>query len=72
MVGEFNHYFFLVGKSLFVFASIIYLVFALVVAKQVLMMTKNVADKFNPLLIIFSYIHLLFSIFLILLTLIVL
>ena len=72
MTLGFNYYLLLLGKTLFVFASVLYFVFALVIVKQVSMMTKNVADKFNFILLSFSYLHLLFSIFLILLTLIVL
>ncbi len=69
---EFNHYLLLLGKSCFVIGSVIYLIFAIVVVKQVLMMTKNINDKFNGILVVFSYLHLAFSVFLILLTLIVL
>ena len=72
MPAEFNHYLLLLGKSCFVIGSVVYLVFAVVVVKQVLMMTKNINDKFNSILIIFSYLHLAFSIFLILLTLVIL
>jgi hypothetical protein len=59
-------YFFIFTKGFFVLSSILYLVFALIVVKQVTSMSKSVTDKFNPILIIFSYLHLGFSIFLIL------
>lgn len=69
---DFYRYLLLLGKTLFVCGAVLYFIFALVVVKQVLMMTKNVNDKFNFVLIIFSYLHLAFSAFLIFLTLIIL
>jgi len=69
---DFSRYLLLLGKGLFVTGAVLYFIFALVVVKQVLMMTKNVNDKFNSVLILFSYLHLGFSIFLIFLTLVVL
>ena len=64
--GGLENYFFLFTKVFFILASILYAVFALIVVKQVTSMSKSVTDKFNPILIIFSYLHLGFSIFLIL------
>jgi hypothetical protein len=46
----------------------LYLIFAIVIVKQVSMMTKNVYDKFNGLVIIVSYIHLALAIFLMLMS----
>ncbi|MFA5749972.1 MAG: DUF5657 family protein [Candidatus Shapirobacteria bacterium] len=63
-------YFLLVQKFFFIACSFLYFIFALIVVKQVTSMSKNVHDKFNPILISFSFIHLIFSgilIFLILL-----
>jgi len=63
-----NSYFFGVTKFFFIICSVLYLIFALIVIKQVSSMSKSVKDKFNTILIIFSYLHLAFSIFLILTT----
>jgi len=54
-------YFLLAQKLFFVACSILYFIFALIVVKQVTSMSKNVHDKFNPILISFSFIHLIFS-----------
>jgi len=61
-----NGYFFGATKIFFVLCSLLYFVFALIVVKQTTSMSKSVKDKFNHILIIFSYIHLAFSVFLIL------
>ncbi len=45
-------------KIFFIACSLFYLVFSLIVVKQVTSMTKNVKDKFNSILISFSFIHL--------------
>ena len=70
MIPEFNNYVLLLTKLFFIIGALIYLVFAVIVVKQTTTMSKNVHDKFNAILISFSYLHLAFSIFLILLTLI--
>ena len=62
----------LVEKIIFVLSALVYSIFAIVIVKQVSTMTKNVQDKFNSVLILFSYLHLAFSLFLILLTLVIL
>ena len=67
-----NNYFLLLEKLSFVLGAILYLIFALVVVKQTTMMSNNVNDKFNGILITFSYLHLTFSILLVFLTLIIL
>lgn len=67
-----NNFILLAFKICFVLGAILYLIFAVIIVKQTLMMTKNVQDKFNSILIIFSYLHLAFSVFLVLLTLLVL
>ena len=58
MLSGFNTYLMLAEKIFGVLGAIIYLIFSLVVVKQVGTMSKNVKDKFNGLLITFSYIHL--------------
>lgn len=50
-----------------VLGSILYLIFALVMVKQVSMMSKNVNDKFNGVLIVISYLHFLAAVLLVIL-----
>ena len=57
--------FLIIQKIFFIACSVFYLIFALIVVKQVTSMSKNIKDKFNPVLISFSYLHLVFAIFLI-------
>lgn len=57
MFGAFNSYLEIAGKIFGVLGTIIYLIFALLVVKQVGTMSKNITDKFNWILIIFSYLH---------------
>ncbi|MBU3935249.1 hypothetical protein KJ909_01095 [Patescibacteria group bacterium] len=55
-------FFLSLSQSIFAFlGSLIYSIFALVIVKQVKSMSKNVYDKFNRILIIFSYLHFVFS-----------
>lgn len=61
MINQINQYLQLVGKASFILGAIFYLVFAVIVVKQVSTMSKNVYDKFNYILIIFSYLHLIFA-----------
>jgi len=63
----FMPYFLLIQKFFFIALSIFYFIYALIVVKQVKSMSTNVKDKFNPILITFSYLHLLFAFLLILL-----
>lgn len=72
MLGNLNSYFNLALKISFTLGGLIYLIFAFIIVKQTAMMTKNVNDKFNPILVTISYLHLAFSILLVLLTLIIL
>ena len=72
MLENFGFYFYLFEKFSFVLGAIIYLIFALIIVKQVATMTKNVNDTFNSVIIIFSYAHLLFAILLTLLILVLL
>ena len=62
---------YLLEKVFAVLGAIVYFIFALVIVKQVTSMSNNVYDKFNAILIAFSYLHLAFSVFLIILTLLV-
>lgn len=69
---NFGNYLAIFERVLGVLGTIIYLIFSLVVVKQVGTMTKNVKDKFNSVLIAFSYLHLLAAIILVFLAWIVL
>lgn len=69
---DFTVLIFMLGKVFFVLATVIYAIFAFIVVKQTTTMTKNVQDKFNPVLITFCYLHLALSILLIILTLLIL
>lgn len=55
-------------RIFFDISALLYLVFAVVVVKQVTTMSKNVSDKFNAILVAFSYLHLVFALVLLLLT----
>lgn len=72
MMGDLSNVFHFLEKFLGIAGSIIYLIFSLVVVKQVNTMSKNVKDKFNGILITISYIHLLGAIVLIFLALTIL
>ena len=72
MLGNLNSYFNLALKISFTLGGLIYLVFAVIVVKQTTMMTKNVNDKFNSILIAIAYLHLALSVLLVLLTLVIL
>lgn len=65
MMGSLNNYLIMAEKIFGVLGAIIYLIFALVIVKQVATMSKNIKDKFNTVLVIFSYIHLAASILLV-------
>ena len=72
MLLEINLFLQILEKASFVLGAVLYLIFASVVIKQVGTMTKNVYDKFNGVLITFSYLHFAFAIFLLILTLVIL
>ncbi|HBP50729.1 MAG: hypothetical protein US68_C0010G0018 [Candidatus Shapirobacteria bacterium GW2011_GWE1_38_10] len=72
MFPDFTNYLVLVEKIFGIVGSLIYLIFALVIVKQVNTMTRNVRDKFNGILIVFSYIHLVVAILLVFLAWIIL
>jgi hypothetical protein len=68
----FTNYLLLAFKFFFVLGAVLYFIFSIVIVKQTTTMSQNVSDKFNPFLIAFSYLHLLFAFSLIILTLIIL
>lgn len=72
MISQINTLMLLAGKLFVILGTILYLIFSIVIVKQVTAMSQNVYDKFNGILIAFSYLHLAFSIFLILLAIILL
>jgi hypothetical protein len=72
MFTNLNIYLSLAQKLSFTLGSVIYLIFAIIVVKQTSVMTHNVNDKFNPILIAISYLHLAFSVLLVFLTLVLL
>ncbi|MDD4785185.1 MAG: hypothetical protein PHH12_01900 [Candidatus Shapirobacteria bacterium] len=65
-INGLENYFFIITKVFFISCSFLYLIFALIVVKQVTSMSKSVTDKFNFILIVFSYLHLAFSVILVL------
>jgi len=65
-LNNLDSYFFGITKIFFIALSIIYLIFSLIVVKQVTSMSKSITDKFNIILIAFSFIHLIFSVVLVL------
>jgi hypothetical protein len=72
MFSQFSNYLLLMEKSFFVLSAVLYLFFAFIIVRQTTMMSKNVYDKFNAILVTFSYLHFAFSIFLVILTLLIL
>jgi hypothetical protein len=61
-----------VAKWLVEIALFVYLIFAIIVVRQVYMMTETVKEKFNWIIKIISWIHLLFAILVILISLLIL
>ena len=59
-------YFLGVTKVFFVVFAVLYFIFALIVVRQVTAMSRSVSDKFNLVLVIFSFANLAFSVLLIL------
>jgi len=72
MISQLNTLMLLAGKIFAILGTIIYFIFSVVMVKQVAAMSQNVHDKFNGILIAFSYLHLAFSLLLILLAVILL
>jgi len=65
MFPDLNNYLTILEKIFGVLGALIYLIFSIVVVKQVGTMTKNDKDKFNGVLIVFSYLHLVAAILLV-------
>lgn len=65
MFADLYNYLNIAEKIFAILGTLIYLIFALVVVKQVRTMSRNVKDKFNGILILFSYIHLAMAVFLV-------
>lgn len=72
MFPNLNIYLALIQKISFTLGSSIYLIFAFIVVKQTTMMSHNVNDKFNPILITVAYLHLALAVLLVFLTLVLL
>ena len=70
MLPDFNSYLILLERIFAFVGTGLYLIFAVVIVKQVSMMTKNVYDKFNGVVIALSYIHLALAVFLMLMSII--
>lgn len=68
MMFDINIYLSILERIFAVIGTGVYLIFAIVIVKQVSMMSKNVYDKFNSVVIIFSYIHLVLAVFLMLMS----
>jgi hypothetical protein len=60
-------FFALIQKSFLIFLSVFYFIFAVIVTKQISILSKSIKDKFNSILIVISYVHLFFSLLLIVL-----
>lgn len=67
ILGQFDSLLLLIQKIFAISGSVIYLIFSTVVVRQVASMSKIVHDKFNTILIIFSWIHLFGAVILVLL-----
>ena len=67
-----SRYFLGVEKTFFVILAVLYIIFSVVVVRQVTSLSRNVSGKFNIVLTVISYINLAFSFFLVFLTLIIL
>jgi len=69
---DINNFLTIIEKIFGVTGSIIYLIFSGVIVKQVTMMSKNINDKYNGLLIAVSYFHLVAAIVLVLMVVMIL
>ena len=58
ILGQFDQILTIIQKIFGVTGSLLYLIFAFIVVRQVSSMSKIVHDKFNSILLIFSYLHL--------------
>jgi hypothetical protein len=69
---DINNFLTIIEKIIGMIGSIIYLIFSGVIVKQVTMMSKNINDKYNGLLIAVSYFHLVAAIVLVLMVVMIL
>lgn len=53
-------------KIFFIILSLLYLIFSVIVVRQVTTMSNSIKDKFNQFLATFSLIHLVFAVILVL------
>ncbi|MDP4010043.1 MAG: hypothetical protein Q8P53_03625 [Candidatus Shapirobacteria bacterium] len=60
-------FFALIQKLFLIFLSVFYFIFAIIITKQISILSKSIKDKFNSILITVSYVHLFFSFLLIVL-----
>ena len=72
MNQDINNFLTIIEKIFGVTGSIIYLIFSGVIVKQVTMMSKNINDKYNGLLIAVSYFHMVAAIVLVLMVVMIL
>ncbi len=70
MLPDLSGYFLILERIFAIIGTGLYLIFAIVIVKQVSMMSKNVYDKFNGVVIVVSYIHLALAVFLMLMSII--
>lgn len=68
MIPDLSGFLTFLGRLFAIVGTGLYLIFAIVIVKQVSMMTKNVYDKFNGVVILVSYLHLALAIFLMLMS----
>ena len=61
-----ENYFLIFIKIFFIIFSVLNLIFSLIVVKQATSMSKDINDKFNFILISFSYLYMILSVLLIL------
>jgi hypothetical protein len=67
MIPDFDNFISIFLKIFTLIGLGVYFVFALIVVKQVSVMSQNIHDLYNSHLRIFSYLHFLFSVLIILL-----
>lgn len=65
-------YFLGIEKTFFVILSILYIIFSIIVVRQVTSLSKELGGKFNLILTTISFFNLIFSFFIVFLTLLVL
>ncbi len=67
MIPDFDNIISIAFKIFTIVGLGVYLIFALIIVKQVSVMSQNIYDLYNSQLKVFSYLHLLFSVLIILL-----